>query len=165
VLLRLASLVREHKDELAVLESIDSGKTITDCLHEIGNEVPNFFQWYGELADKTFGKVAPTGEQTGARQESVNHGAVRQYGCRARQSPPDRHHTCRRTERCVTANIFTLIFMIIPIVFLFLIMRFISSCFAIAPASMSHSQYRCVACNGAQAEVELGRNAGATRRR
>jgi acyl-CoA reductase-like NAD-dependent aldehyde dehydrogenase len=62
VLLKLAALVREHADELAVLESIDSGKTITDCLHEIGNEVPNFFQWYAELADKTFGKVAPTGE-------------------------------------------------------------------------------------------------------
>ena len=39
VLLKLADLVREHKEELAVLESLDSGKTITDCLHEIGNEV------------------------------------------------------------------------------------------------------------------------------
>lgn len=62
VLLRLAALVREHAEELAVLESLDSGKTITDCLNEIGREVPNFFQWYGELADKSFGKVAPTGE-------------------------------------------------------------------------------------------------------
>lgn len=62
VLLRLAALVRENAHELAVLESLDSGKTITDCLHEIANEVPTFFQWYGELADKTFGKVAPTGE-------------------------------------------------------------------------------------------------------
>ena len=62
VLIKLANLVREHKEELAVLESIDSGKTVTDCLHEIGNEVPNFFQWYGELADKSFGKVAPTAE-------------------------------------------------------------------------------------------------------
>jgi len=62
VLLRLADLVRDNAEELAVLESIDSGKTITDCLQEIGAEVPNFFQWYGELADKTFGKVAPTGE-------------------------------------------------------------------------------------------------------
>jgi aldehyde dehydrogenase (NAD+)/gamma-glutamyl-gamma-aminobutyraldehyde dehydrogenase len=62
VLLRLADLVRRNAEELAVLESIDSGKTITDCLEEIGNEVPNFFQWYGELADKTFGKIAPTGE-------------------------------------------------------------------------------------------------------
>ena len=62
VLLRLAALVRKHKEELAVLESLDSGKTITDCLHEIGNEVANFFQWYAELIDKCFGKVAPTGE-------------------------------------------------------------------------------------------------------
>jgi aldehyde dehydrogenase (NAD+)/gamma-glutamyl-gamma-aminobutyraldehyde dehydrogenase len=62
VLLRLADLVRSHAEELAVLESVDSGKTVTDCLHEIGREVPNFFQWYGELTDKAFGKVAPTGE-------------------------------------------------------------------------------------------------------
>ncbi len=62
VLLRLAGLVREHADELAVLESLDAGKTITDCQDEIGDQVANFFQWYAELADKTFGKVAPTGE-------------------------------------------------------------------------------------------------------
>ncbi|HTO82925.1 MAG TPA: aldehyde dehydrogenase [Methylomirabilota bacterium] len=62
VLLKLADLVRAHKEELATLESLDSGKTITDCLHEIGNEVPTFFQWYGELIDKSFGKVAPTAE-------------------------------------------------------------------------------------------------------
>ncbi len=62
VLLKLSALIREHAADLAVLESLDSGKTITDCLHEIGTEVANFFQWYGELADKSFGKVAPTGE-------------------------------------------------------------------------------------------------------
>ncbi len=61
VLLRLAELVRRHTEELAVMECLDTGKTITDCLHEIGNEVPTFFQWYAELIDKTFGKVAPTG--------------------------------------------------------------------------------------------------------
>jgi acyl-CoA reductase-like NAD-dependent aldehyde dehydrogenase len=62
VLLKLADLVRTHKEELAVLESLDSGKTIRDCLHEIGNEVPTFFQWYAELIDKSFGKVAPTAD-------------------------------------------------------------------------------------------------------
>jgi acyl-CoA reductase-like NAD-dependent aldehyde dehydrogenase len=61
VLLRLAELVRANAEELAVIESLNSGKTIRDCLHEIGTEVPNFFQWYAELADKSFGKVAPTG--------------------------------------------------------------------------------------------------------
>ena len=62
VLLRLSALIRENTAELAVMESLDSGKTITDCLHEIGNEVADFFQWYAELADKSFGKVVPTGE-------------------------------------------------------------------------------------------------------
>ena len=62
VMFHLANLVRAHAEELAVLESLDSGKTITDCLHEVGTEVPKFFQWYGELADKSFGKIAPTGE-------------------------------------------------------------------------------------------------------
>lgn len=62
VMLKLAALIRENAEDLAVLESLDSGKTITDCLHEIGTEVADFFQWYGELADKSFGKIAPTGE-------------------------------------------------------------------------------------------------------
>ncbi|NVZ99134.1 aldehyde dehydrogenase [Pseudomonas gingeri] len=66
VLLRLAGLIREHSTELAVMESLDSGKPIKDCLHEIGTEVPNFFQWYAELIDKTFGKVVPTGEDVTA---------------------------------------------------------------------------------------------------
>ena len=62
ILLKLAELVEQNKEELAVLESIDAGKTITDCLDEIGNEAPAFFRWYAELADKTFGKIAPTGD-------------------------------------------------------------------------------------------------------
>ncbi|WJS87332.1 aldehyde dehydrogenase [Paracoccus sp. TOH] len=62
VLLNLSRLIRENAFELAVLESLDSGKTITDCLREIGTDVANFFQWYGELVDKSFGKVAPTGD-------------------------------------------------------------------------------------------------------
>lgn len=62
VLLKLADLVEKNLDELAVLESINAGKTITDCLHEVGTEAPAFFRWYAELADKTFGKIAPTGE-------------------------------------------------------------------------------------------------------
>ena len=61
VLLNLADLIRKHSNELAVLESIDSGKPIRDCLREIAVEVPNTFQWYAELIDKTFGKVAATG--------------------------------------------------------------------------------------------------------
>ena len=60
VLLKLADLIRANSDQLAVLESMDSGKPIRDCVHEISNEVPDTFQWYAELTDKRFGKVAPT---------------------------------------------------------------------------------------------------------
>ena len=62
ILLKLADLVDKNKNEIAVLESLDAGKTITDCLHEVGTEAPAFFRWYAELADKTFGKIAPTGD-------------------------------------------------------------------------------------------------------
>ena len=62
ILLKLADLVEKNKNELAVLESVDAGKTITDCLHEVATEAPAFFRWYAELADKTFGKIAPTAD-------------------------------------------------------------------------------------------------------
>lgn len=62
VLLRFAASIRANSEELAVLESLDSGKPIRDCLKEIGTEVPDTIQWYAELIDKSFGKVAPTGE-------------------------------------------------------------------------------------------------------
>jgi aldehyde dehydrogenase (NAD+)/gamma-glutamyl-gamma-aminobutyraldehyde dehydrogenase len=62
ILFKLAELVEQNNHELAVLESIDAGKTISDCLQETGSEAVNYFRWYAELADKTFGKVANTGE-------------------------------------------------------------------------------------------------------
>ncbi len=62
VLLKLADLVAERAPEIAVMESIDCGKTVSDALDEIGGEAVTCFKWYAELADKTFGKVATTGE-------------------------------------------------------------------------------------------------------
>lgn len=64
VLLKLADLVRQNAEELAVLECLDTGKTISDCIHEIGSDVPNFLQWYAELSDKYFGKIPQTGRQS-----------------------------------------------------------------------------------------------------
>lgn len=61
-LLKLAELIRRDGIDLAVMESLESGKPITDCLNEITVEVPQIFQWYAELIDKSFGRVAPTGE-------------------------------------------------------------------------------------------------------
>lgn len=61
VLLRFAELLSEAGEELAWLECRDSGKTIKDCRNEVAHEVPNFFRWYAETLDKTFGKTVPTG--------------------------------------------------------------------------------------------------------
>ena len=60
VLLKFAQLLRETGIENSVLECVDTGKLIADCLNEVANDAPMHFQWYGELIDKVFGKVGPT---------------------------------------------------------------------------------------------------------
>jgi len=60
VLLKLAELLRKNGEENSVLECVDSGKLIADCINEVANDAPMHFQWYGELIDKVFGKVAAT---------------------------------------------------------------------------------------------------------
>src|SRR5687768_16099253 len=60
VLLRLADLVREHADELALLDSLDAGKLISDTT---SIDVPGsaaILQWYAEAVDKVYGEIAPT---------------------------------------------------------------------------------------------------------
>ncbi len=60
VLLRLSELIGAHADELAVLDSLDAGKLISDTA---GGDVPGsaaILQWYAELIDKSYGEVAPT---------------------------------------------------------------------------------------------------------
>ena len=62
VLLRLAHLLRENLHELALLDSLDMGKLVTDAATV---DVPGsaaIFQWYGEAIDKIYDEVAPSGE-------------------------------------------------------------------------------------------------------
>jgi len=60
VLLKFAELLRKHGVENSVLECVDTGKLIVDCINEVANDAPMHFQWYGELIDKVFGKVGAT---------------------------------------------------------------------------------------------------------
>jgi len=60
ILLKFAELLRNHGVENSVLECVDTGKLITDCINEVANDAPMHFQWYGELIDKVFGKVGAT---------------------------------------------------------------------------------------------------------
>jgi acyl-CoA reductase-like NAD-dependent aldehyde dehydrogenase len=60
VLLRLAGLVAEHRDELAELEVRDCGKPIADARADI-DEVAFMFEYYGGWATKITGDIPPVG--------------------------------------------------------------------------------------------------------
>jgi gamma-glutamyl-gamma-aminobutyraldehyde dehydrogenase/4-guanidinobutyraldehyde dehydrogenase/NAD-dependent aldehyde dehydrogenase len=62
VLIRFSDLMLEHLEELALLESLDSGHPIGDSLRV---DVPNAarsIRWYAEALDKVYDEVAPTPE-------------------------------------------------------------------------------------------------------
>jgi gamma-glutamyl-gamma-aminobutyraldehyde dehydrogenase len=61
VLLRFASLIDEHTEELALLDALDAGKPITDCREIDIPETAKTFRWYAEAVDKLYDSVAPTG--------------------------------------------------------------------------------------------------------
>ncbi len=61
VLLRLSALIREHLEELALLESLDVGKPIRDTLRVDVPSAATTFQWYAETIDKVYGEIGPTG--------------------------------------------------------------------------------------------------------
>ncbi len=61
VLLRLAELIREHGDELALLETLDVGKPISDSLKVDIPAAARCVQWYAEAIDKVYDQIAPTG--------------------------------------------------------------------------------------------------------
>ena len=61
VLLRLAELIRENLQEMALLDSLDMGKLVHDAVTVDAPGSAHFFQWYAETVDKLYDEVAPTG--------------------------------------------------------------------------------------------------------
>jgi len=62
VLIRLAKLMTRNARELAVLESLDSGKTIYDCETVDIPETIHVLKWHAELIDKIYDQVAPASD-------------------------------------------------------------------------------------------------------
>ena len=62
ILIKLAKLVKRNTRELAVLESLDSGKTIYDCEQVDVPETINCLTWHAELIDKIYDQVAPASD-------------------------------------------------------------------------------------------------------
>ncbi|WAM55191.1 aldehyde dehydrogenase [Vreelandella venusta] len=62
VLLRLAELVETHRDELALLDTLDMGKPISSSLGDLAGTVA-CLRYQAECIDKLYGEVAPTGDR------------------------------------------------------------------------------------------------------
>ncbi|MFN3207853.1 MAG: aldehyde dehydrogenase [Roseovarius sp.] len=62
VLIRFAKLLTRHRRELAVMESLDSGKTIHDCELVDVPESIHCIKWHAEAIDKIYDQVAPASD-------------------------------------------------------------------------------------------------------
>lgn len=61
VLLTLASLMEQELASLAVLESLDSGKPVSECLAVDVPETIHVLKWHAEAIDKLYDHTAPAG--------------------------------------------------------------------------------------------------------
>ncbi|MEW6024690.1 MAG: aldehyde dehydrogenase [Pseudomonadota bacterium] len=64
VLIRFADLMLEHRDELALLETLDMGKPIRYSRSVDVQLAQNCIRWYGEAVDKLYDQVAPSPEDS-----------------------------------------------------------------------------------------------------
>lgn len=62
VLIRLCKLITRNRRELAVMESIESGKPIRDCELIDIPETIHCIKWHAEAIDKIYDQTAPTGD-------------------------------------------------------------------------------------------------------
>jgi len=60
VLLRLSTLILEHREEFALLESLNMGKLVKDAMAIDLPGAAGVFQWYAETIDKRYDEIAPT---------------------------------------------------------------------------------------------------------
>lgn len=60
ILIRFADLILAHKEELALLETLDMGKPISDALAIDVPATANAIRWNAEAIDKIYDEVAPT---------------------------------------------------------------------------------------------------------
>ena len=61
VLIRLAKLIKRNRHQMAVMESLDSGKPISDCAAIDVEEAINTIIWHAEAIDKIYDETAPAG--------------------------------------------------------------------------------------------------------
>ncbi|MEH6650589.1 MAG: aldehyde dehydrogenase [Motiliproteus sp.] len=61
VLLQFAALIRDNLEPLAVLESLESGKPIADCIDIDVPGTADCIAWHAEVQDKLYDQISPSG--------------------------------------------------------------------------------------------------------
>ena len=61
-LIKLSKLIKRNLNELAVMESVDSGKPVRDCATIDLPETIDCLLWHAEAIDKVYDQTAPAGE-------------------------------------------------------------------------------------------------------
>lgn len=61
ILFKFADLIEKHEAELAVTESLEAGKPITDCVTIDIPETVGCIRWHAEAADKIYDQISQTG--------------------------------------------------------------------------------------------------------
>ena len=61
IMLRFAEKIRENREELALLETLDMGKPISDSLNIDIPLSADCIAWFAETIDKSYDEIAPTG--------------------------------------------------------------------------------------------------------
>jgi len=64
IILKWADLIEQHKDEFAVLDTLDMGKSISEMVNIDVPDAIDCFRWTAECIDKVYGEIAPTGNDT-----------------------------------------------------------------------------------------------------
>ena len=62
ILIKLCKLLTRNRKELAVMESLESGKPIRDCVQIDLPEAIHTIKWHAELIDKIYDQTAPSGD-------------------------------------------------------------------------------------------------------
>lgn len=76
ILVRWAELIDQHREEMALLETLDVGKPISDTLNIDVPSAVNTIRWTAEAIDKVYGEIAPTAAGTLALIQRLPLGVV-----------------------------------------------------------------------------------------
>lgn len=76
VMLRWAELIRQHGQELALLETLDVGKPVLASLNVDVRLCADGIQYYAEMIDKLYDEIAPTGPNARALVRKVPLGVI-----------------------------------------------------------------------------------------